>query len=65
MGIECIKKKAHRFYGARRNTADCPVVPIALAGTRAILPPVAKFVKVSANVAKKLDLKWMLFRKSR
>lgn len=57
MGIECIEKKAHRLYGARRNTADCPVVPIALAGTRAILPPGAKFprfVKGSANVGKEI-----------
>ena len=37
--------------------ADCAVIPIAVAGTREVLPPGAKFprfVKVTANVGKEI-----------
>ena len=40
--------------------ADCPVVPMAIAGTREVLPPGAKFprfVKVTVNVGKEIRFK--------
>jgi 1-acyl-sn-glycerol-3-phosphate acyltransferase len=52
--------QAHTGFIRLAQLAECPVVPIAIIGTREALPPGAKFprfVKVKANVGKPVQLK--------
>ena len=58
--IREIPPRAHAGFVRLAQEADCPVVPIAVAGLREVLPPGAKFprfVKVTANVGKEIRFK--------